>query len=258
MFGISLVILGVLFIIIAVFGYFTDKKKFNNVIDMRAKTLSTVAEILENYEMLGNAKIERQFYRMAEIEGTISNKKVLESPVDKDKCIFYDTEIYRVLENKEDKKQEKEKIWDEKKYTNFYLQDSSGEIAIKVDNNDIKTDIANLAKVTKEGFVQDIPKSINITPASSKYKLVGYEVKEKTVLSQTPLYIYGEVNDRDTELMIAPPHQTGKLMLISNLPKQDFIKNLRADIQTGKVLAPLFIILGGLLIWWGGNVLDWF
>lgn len=258
MLGVILLIFGVLFIATAIFGYYIDKKKSNNVLAIRAKTLSTVAEIFENYEMLGNAKIERQFYKMAEIEGEVSDKNTLSSPLSTKKCIFYDAEIYRILEDKSTNTREKEKVWSEKKHIDFYLKDHTGEIGIRVNDNDLKTDIAKLAQISTEGFLEEIPQNINIIPASDTYKLIGYEVKETTLLSQTPMYVYGEVNDRDTELMIAPPHQEGKMMFVSNLPKQYFIKELRKDIQMGKIIMPIFIILGGLLIWWGGSMLKWF
>lgn len=213
-------ILAIAIMLIGFVGLFYYKKSrnvrsiMNEVIPIPFGTLK---------EMILNGTADTNIKSIAEIEGIISDKKNIIAPLSGAKCVFY---THTVREKYKEKyytyiNNRKRVAWATKYRT---LKEDSRGIVFEVVSDD-----------GEQVFVNPIPSEIFLTDSHNEFipikKSVGYDIKilgeerkEKSLLVGTRIYVVGELNMQNNELVISKSDNPKLPMIIANKSKEQYYR----------------------------------
>ncbi len=232
-------ILSILFGIAAKIGGYSDGSNVRNV---KNTDLDKISDILATYDSMKLSMERGQFNLLTALQGKVSDKQCLIAPLSKTPCIYYKAKVYRLI----GESRYHDKLFEKEQACDFYLTDNTGSLLVQ--HKDIKDRLVSLAQKNLDEYRHQFDE-IELPEPKNHEAVVGYQLEEYTLPVDTSLYLYGEASDRNNEqLMLTTPLAKKQALLVSNLSKPDYIKDLEETIVIMSYGVPAFLLVGVALI----------
>ncbi|OJJ18227.1 hypothetical protein BKI52_25735 [marine bacterium AO1-C] len=255
--GIVLIVVGVILLIIGILVWQDRNKAKNKAKNIKAYETSSVADIVDIYSQLGDGLDGQYVGNVVELSGTIRSESPLKAEHSGQEVVYYHASVQHEYEessiikerDKDGKETEKEvtiadteMVSSNKKYAQSYLEDASG-AKILIDLRDSQMHItASLDEYRKEapkGFVPSYGKQ-----GSTK----RYHYTEYVIPNNSPLYVLGQVAEKNGEVAIVAPKKDTKVdFIVSTSSEKELLESIEANAKETSGSA-LFIGITGLVL----------
>lgn len=233
--------LGILSILFGIASKIGGNADCINVVNVKSTDLDKISDIIATYNSMKLSIEQGHFNILTALQGKVSAQPCLISPLSQTACIYYKAKVYRLI----GESRYKDKLFEKEHACDFYLTDNTGSLLIQ--HKDIKVRLASLAQKNLDEFRHEFD-SLELPNPKNQEAVVGYQLEEYTIPIGTNLYLYGEACDRNGELMLASPLANKQALLVSNLSKPEYIKELQNMVVTVNYSAPILILIGGALL----------
>lgn len=247
--------LGLISLAVAVYGYQSEREAQLNLFNVRTQSLYDTKALSEVYQSLEKGNLGEDFNQIVALEGAASARGAMQTTITNLPCIFYKTSLFAVA--KSTGKVASKALWEGYYFQDFYLQDDFGDVLVEVRRKEVKLALQNMAKPVYDTFQEQIPESLGSIDLKTDQisDISGYQVREEALEVGRFLYVYGELRPQPEGLKITEPQDKAHHLMLSDLPKAEFVKTLRASLRQGFVLAAFLAILGGGLLYWAVSLL---
>lgn len=232
------------------------------ILKIRATDTSTIEELKQL-----QASIEAEigggaFQQVVELMGTIVCNNPLTSELGEEECVYYQTHIEEEYErtyyetdeegNRVRKtSRETRKVAGHETSIRFQLKDATGTIMVNPNQADLEAlqvvdhyePYGGGKKVRYRKF------KLDDTPNQSKdHRTLGYRFQEWVLRVGSPIYLLGEVNDRENQLMIDKPKEADQPFIITYKTEAELVEDKQGSQTALKVGYWVALVGGGLSI----------
>ena len=235
------IIIGTGLIISGLFSHFHSKTLFSQVETLKTLGATPIKELKELFA--GNPDKD-SFKQASEISGIISDDITLKNEYSGLESVYcktveiehYEESYYTTVNKKNVRKSRRgTKIINNKtEWVNFKVIDKEGNHVFVNPEGIKKLDLVTAHNLYKP-FNQ---------PSGRDYKILGHTKEEKALLTNTQVYIAGELKIENNELTICNPSKETDLFIISTKDKNDVVKSKQQSAVLFKNFTYLLPILG--------------
>lgn len=264
------IIVGIVCIAIAIGFWFYRKSQLDKSLNIRYQQTTTAKNIWENYEDIVGTVGKGHYTEMVEVKGIAKCNNPLLADHSEKPVVYYKAYIiheYEVQEQERDSngntrwvtRRKSETISSNEQNVPFYIDDGSGKtIAV----NPALAEKHTTTTVNK--FERELPQrylnqhrntSWGMQPANlvsnvNTYgsKTLGYRLVEESIPINTRLYVYGEANDRDGELIISKPCNTNQHFIVSVKSEEELVQDVESSARRSLIGAIVLVIIGVVLM----------
>lgn len=224
---------------------------------------SKVSEVEENYNSMVSSMGNGSFTHFCEIKGVAHADNPLKSDLSEEDVVYYSTKVvheYKVKERRKDSNGNYQTKWVNKTETvsensqwadGWGVKDDSGFVPINASKAELHTQqlFSNFEQGNPSdngGLKLKIGNFSLGVGGNTDYKTIGYRYTEEGIRLNTNLYVLGEANDRDGQLLISKPND-----------KQPFIVSTKSEdeLQSGLGSSIKGLKIGAFACWGAGAVL---
>lgn len=259
-------IAGAIIGIVGLILWIVKGKKEGKVATLDLTDTSKVSEVRENYESIRSSVGDGSFTHFCELKGVAYADSPLQSELAKQAVVYYSAKVVHEFEKLETKKGadgKMEKKWvkgsdvisDNTQWANGWgVKDDSGFVKIDPAKAELHTEqifsnferadaTDNSAMSLKLGGV-----SIGLGAKNPGMKTLGYRYTEHAIKMDTDLYVIGDANDREGDLMISKPKDSKQPFIVSTKSESELVGSLGSSIKGLAIGAYVCWGLGGLAI----------
>ena len=220
------------------------------LLKIRSTDTSTVTELKQLQAAIEAEIGGGSFQQVVELKGAIEAKNPLTSELGEEECVYYRTNIEEEYERTyyetddegqrvKKTSQETRKLAGNETSIRFQLEDATGKIVVNPNQANIEAlqtidhyePYGGGKKVRYRNFKLDhSPKQ------SGDHRILGYRFQEWVLRVGTPIYLLGEVDDREGQLIVENPKETEQPFLITYKTEAELIegkKGAQAAFQIG-------------------------
>jgi E3 Ubiquitin ligase len=247
---------------LAWFLHLQGKRVGTEILKIRATDTSTVGELKQL-----QASIEAEigggaFQQAVELKGTIVANNPLTSELAEEECVYYRTNIEEEYErtyyetDEEGKRirktsRENRKLAGNETSIRFQLQDDTGTIVVNPNGADIEAlqVVDHYDPYDGEKKVRYRQFKLDHTPHQSKdHRILGYRFQEWVLRVGSPVYLLGEVNDRENQLMVEKPKEEDQPFIVTYKTEAELIEDKQGSQTALKVGYWIALVGGGISI----------
>ncbi|NJO01922.1 MAG: hypothetical protein HC880_09720 [Bacteroidia bacterium] len=244
----GLLIFGIACVAIGGLLLYTRQSSLSRAMDIKYYETSKVSEVVGIYqpvkEELG---VGNYSGIIVELSGIANSDSPITAQHSKRPALYVEAWVNREYEVTEQQRDDKgnyrtvtvrrsETVSRHTNYVPFYLDDGSG-ATVRVDMNGAKKDLITsqdrYEPESSPGFGHDSSRTL------------GYRYQEKIIPNGARLYVLGELSDRDGELTVVKPAESGKQFIVSTKSEQELIKRAESSAQW-KLVGAIIIAVAGL------------
>lgn len=234
------IIIGIVLLAAGGLLLFLRGKARDKVLEIKSTTTSPVAELHEIRDGVASEIGPGGFSQGAEIKGTIECAEPLTAELSGTPCVWYSMSVQ---ERYEDTYQEADAqgrvhmrtrtgtnaVAGNTRSVRFQLRDATGTVTVDPGRATVEghtvLDRHEPASGT-ENTLQFGTFSFNLSPSPSGRRILGYHYTEQLIPLGGQVYVFGEANDRDGELVVREPMEKGKPFIISVRSEEEITKGL--------------------------------
>lgn len=230
------------------------------LLKIRSTDTSTVAELKQLQESIAAEIGGGSFQQVVELKGTIEVKHPLTSELGEEKCVYYRTNIEEeyertYYETDDEGKRVRKTSRDTRKLAGnetsirFQLEDATGKIFVNPNHANIEAlqVVDHYESYGGERKIRYRNFKLDHSPKQSKeHRILGYRFQEWVLRTGTPIYVLGEVNDRDNQLMVDKPQDAEQPFIITYKTEAELIEEKKGT-QTALKIGFWVAIVCGIL-----------
>lgn len=226
-------------------GWFLRSQRntvMTELLKIQSMDTSTVQQLQDLQGAIAQELGPGAFRDLVELKGTIQAKKPLTSELGEEDCVYYRTLIEEESEtttyetNEEGKKEAKtsretRKVAGNETSIQFQLEDATGKIT--VNPNDASIDAVQVVdhyepysgqkRIKYKGF------KLDHNPHESKnHRILGYRFQEWVLRTESPIYLLGEVTDREGQLLVHKPGEPEHPFLITYKTEAELVEDKKS------------------------------
>ena len=242
---------GILAILGVVFWVLKNKRASKSaMLDMM--DTSSIKDINENYSSITGSMGKGSFTHMVEVKGKAHSETPLTGQFSEKEVVYFSAKIeheYEKLEYKKDSEGNQKKEWikhvdvvseNEQWATGFGVKDETGFIGInpkksKMDTEELYSTFEKGDPNAKSGGLNVKLGKLSIGLGSKSMnngiKTTGYRYEEIGILLNKSLYVVGDANDRDGELVISKPKDRKNPFILSSKTKEEYLGSLGSAVK---------------------------
>lgn len=237
---------GVLAILGLVFWILKNKRAGKSAM-LELMETSRVKDVNENYNEIISSMGKGSFTHIVEVKGKAFAEKPLVGEFSEEEVVYFNATIeheYEKLEYKKDADGNQKKEWvkhvdtvseNERWADGFGVQDDTGVIAINPKKS--KMDTEELYSTFEKGDPNGNDGGLNVKlgklsiglgskATSNGLRTIGYRYEEVGIKLNKALYVVGDANDRDGELVISKPKDKKVPFILSSKSKDELLGGL--------------------------------
>lgn len=235
-----MLVIGIVLVVIGILLILNKKRIENKIVDIKYFDRIDLKTALENYNSIAAELGKGAFSQMVKLSAVAKSDNPYKGEFSKEDCVYYTASVthkYKTLENQKDSEGNEKKVWVDHVETvgsttrgdQFQLNDKTGEVTINIQGAEVTPHEAVdnfIAANDNSGFSFSFG-SISFRN-DHNYKTVGYNQSEDNIRVGTTLFVIGELNDRNGELMITKPSDDDNPFIISVKTEESMIEGLES------------------------------
>jgi len=255
--GVVLIVVGVVLFLISISVWRDGKKSKNKAKNIKAYETSSVADIVDIYQQLGEGLDGQYIGNIVELSGVIKSESPLKAEHSGQEVVYYRASVQHeyeessIVKERDSKGNETEKelitantemVSSNEKYAHSYLEDSSGAkilIDLKDSQKHIETSVDEYRKEAPQGFIPSYGKQ----GTTKRYHYI-----EHIIPNNSQLYVLGQVAEKNGELAVIAPKKGAKVdFIVSTSAEKELVQSIEASAKDDAGSA-LFIGITGLVL----------
>lgn len=220
-------------------GFFYPKTK-RNIKEMELTQTTKISELKELLQDGDNKYVE--------LKGRVSSERLIEAPYSKKQVAYYEYEIERVYEERDNNggsSRKEERIEFKRSEQEVGILDDSSEESVLLEiYRKCKLDIPT----TYNKFE---PKGFNLILGNMSFgndgRTIGYEIKEKSIEANKEIYAIGEVYKSGGKIFMRKPDEGKRPFIVSTKSEEQLIKSSKRTSIIQLVIGILSLI-GGIIV----------
>jgi len=233
-----MLVIGIVLVVVGILLILNKKRIENKIVDIKYFDRIDLKTAVENYNSIAAELGKGAFSQMVKLSAIAKTNSPLKGEFSKEDCVYYTATVthkYKTLETRKDSEGKTKQVWVDHSETvgsttrgdQFQLNDKTGEVTINIQGAEVTPHQAVdnfVAANNNSGFSFSFG-SISFRN-DHNYKTVGYNQSEDNIRVGTSLFIIGELNDRNGELMITQPADDDQPFIVSVKTEESMIEGL--------------------------------
>ncbi|MCH2235138.1 MAG: E3 ubiquitin ligase family protein [Crocinitomicaceae bacterium] len=261
----GLIIGGLVVAVVGVILWIVMGKRAGKAAVLDLTDTSRVTDVNENYQSTLNSMGPNSFTHFCEVKGQAHADDPLKSDLAEAECVYFSSKVvheYKVKERRKDSNGNYQTKWVNKSETvsensqwanGWGVKDDTGFIAVNAAKSEIHTE------QLFSNFEQGEPGSnggLNVKignfslgiGGNNDYKTIGYRYSEEGIKVGSNLYVLGDANDRDGNLIVSKPIDKKQPFIVSTKSEDELMSGLGSAVKGFKIGAFAAWGVGGILV----------
>ena len=253
-------IVGIVLAGIGVYLLIHRKKSLDKILEIKSTTTSTTAELNALQQAVADEIGPGGFNQLAEIKGVVECTSPLTAELSEQPCVWYSMSVQ---ERYEETYQERDAegrtrtgtrtatttVASNTQAVPFLIRDETGTIAVQpkdatidgrktVDRHEPWSGNANALSMGQFRLTGQTRRN---------HRVLGYHYTEQIIPIGAPVYVIGEVTDREGKPVVGKPANEEKPFILSLRSEEEVTKKLESTANSQKIFG-ILLIAGGILL----------
>jgi len=249
--GMLPLIAGIVLTLLSPAFIYMRRKSQDKLLEIKSTQISPVKDLQELFQSVKEGLgTTGGFKQLTEVKGVVKCVEPLKSPLSQKPCVYYEMSVVQNFKELGSPKSARP-IASDSQAIPFEVDDATGRITVNPKGALIEPvqvlskqeqNIPGRNSISYGEFTLNFNVSQEV--AAGGGKIVGYELTEKIIPLERPVYVIGEATDASGSLAIQRSSEKGKPFIITVKTEEDLKKDTEARINILKIGAMVSLIAG--------------